>query len=130
MVNDPIADMLIRIKNAGMVGKSHVLVPYSKIKHAIADVLKKEGYIEGVDKKGRKGIKHLEITLKYAQDKPAICGMARVSKPSRRMYMGVQDIKPVQYGAGALVLSTPRGILTGSEAQKEGVGGEALFTIY
>ena len=130
MVNDPISDMLIRIKNAGMVGKLHVSVPYSKLKHSIADVLVVEGYIASVEKKGKKTAKHLDIALKYDEKKKhAINEVKRVSKPSRRMYLGVADIKPVKYGRGTLVLSTPKGILTGKAARKEGVGGEALFTL-
>ena len=130
MVNDPISDMLIRIKNAGMVGKTKVSIPYSKLKHAVADVLQKEGYVDSVEKKGRKIAKHLEIVLKYNEKNHVIRDVARVSKPSRRIYLGANDIRPVRYGMGILVLSTPKGILTGKQARKAGVGGEALFTLY
>lgn len=130
MVSDPIGDMLIRVKNAGMVGKPEVSIPYSKIKHAIADVLVKAGYIVSVEKNGKKTDKCLDITLKYEGKKHAIRGVKRVSKPSRRLYMGAKEIKPVLHGAGTLVLSTPKGVLSANDAKKENVGGEALFIIY
>jgi small subunit ribosomal protein S8 len=130
MVTDPIADFLIRLKNAGAVGHTEVSIPYSKLKLAIADTLKKEGYISEVAKKGKKVAKSLEVTLMSADGVPKIKGVERISKPSKRVYLSVKSIAPVRYGYGMLVLSTPKGILTGAQARKEQVGGEALFKIW
>lgn len=128
MVNDPISDMLVRLQNASMVGKLRVTLPRSAIKLAIADILAREGYVGEVDKKS-KDI-NFSITLVYKNNRPAFGGFKRISKPSRRMYLGVRDVKPVKRGHGTLVLSTPAGILTGKEAQVKRVGGEALFEIW
>ena len=131
MVGDPISDMLIRIKNAGAVDHKTVNIPYSNVKSAIADTLQKQGYIGSVSKKGRKITKILEIELVYINDNTAkIKGVKRISKPSRRVYLGVKDIKPVLNGSGTLILSTPKGIMTGENAKKDLVGGEVLFKIW
>ena len=130
MVTDPIADFLIRVKNANHAGKTEVVMPYSKIKQAVAVVLAREGYITEVGKRGKKTIKDLVVGLKYADGKPAIQGTQRMSKLSRRMYVGVDDIFPVKRGRGLLVLSTPKGVLTDKDARRERVGGEALFKIW
>lgn len=126
MVTDPIADLLVRLQNASRVGHDAVSLPYSAMKHNIAKILFKEGYVGEVDKKGHE----LVVGLKYAAGRPAILGAKRISKPSRRMYLGVRDVKPVKRGHGLLVLSTPAGILTGKEAKAQRVGGEALFEIW
>ena len=131
MVNDPVSDLIIQLKNAGMVGKSDVCLPYSKLKHSIADKLVKAGYVESAAKRGKKIKKTLDITLKY--DKVGahqIRGVKRVSKPGRRMYISVSEIYPVKFGKGKRILSTPAGILTGEEARKQNVGGEELFIIW
>ena len=128
MVTDPIADMLVRIQNASMAGKTHVSMPRSQMKLAIADILKREGYVSDVDKKSNGN--SLMLELSYKNGRPAFGGFKRISKLSRRMYMGVRDIQPVKRGYGLLVLSTPAGILTGKEAQVKRVGGEALFEIW
>jgi small subunit ribosomal protein S8 len=128
MVNDPISDFLVRLQNASMVGKTRVTLPRSQIKLAIADILSREGYIGEVDKKS-KDI-NFTVSLLYKNNRPAVTGFKRISKPSRRMYLGVRDVKPVKRGYGLLVLSTPAGILTGKEAQIKRVGGEALFEIW
>lgn len=122
--------MLIMIKNAGRAEKESVCLPYSNMKNSIAECLKKEGYIGGVAKKVRKEHPVLEINLLYVDKKPRIMEVERISKQSRRVYFGVKDIYPVRSGAGLLVLSTPKGILSGKEARKERVGGEALFRIW
>ena len=122
--------MLIMMKNGSLVGKESVLFPYSKIKHAIADCLKKEGYINAVSKKVKKDQPMLEVELVYVDKKPKISEVERVSKQSRRVYFGVKDIHPVRNGSGLLVLSTPKGILGGKEAKREQVGGEALFRVW
>src|SRR3989344_1295601 len=131
MVTDPVADFITRLKNAGAINKQSVSLPCSMFKMAIAEKLKMEGYVTAVDKKGKKVKKTLDVVLKYdASGKHAIAGVKRVSKPGRRMYKSVHDIKPVKYGHGALILSAPKGIMTDKEARKEGVGGEALFEIW
>ncbi len=130
-MTDVIGDFIVRLKNGGAVGKPTVSVPFSAFKAAIADKLKDAGYIKAVEKRGKKVKKTLEITLKYNEEgKHAITDVKRVSKPGRRMYASVLDIHPVRYGHGALILSTPKGILTDKEARKERVGGEALFEIW
>jgi small subunit ribosomal protein S8 len=126
MVTDPIADLLVRLQNASRVGHDTVVLPYSQMKHNIAKILNKEGYVGDVEKKGHE----LAIDLKYEGGRSVIVGTKRISKPSRRMYLGVRDVRPVKRGHGTLVLSTPEGILTGKEAQVKRVGGEALFEIW
>jgi small subunit ribosomal protein S8 len=127
---DPISNMIIMLKNASLARKENVVLPYSTVKNAIAECLKKEGYIAGFSKKTRKNHPVLEVELVYVDKKPKITDVERVSKQSRRVYLGIKQIHPVKGGAGILVLSTPKGILSGREARKEQVGGEALFKIY
>lgn len=122
--------MLIMIKNASLAGKETVAFPYSKMKLAIAECLKKEGYIGDVSKKVKKDQPVIEAVLLYTDKKPRITEVERVSKQSRRVYMGMSDIHTVKGGSGLLVLSTPKGILSGKNARKEQVGGEALFKIW
>lgn len=126
MVNDPIADLLVRLQNASRVGKTSVSVPFSQMKLAIADVLSKAGYIGAPDKKEHT----LLIPLSYKNGQPVITGTKRLSKPSRRTYLGTRDLRPVKHGRGLLVLSTPKGVMTGMEARTARVGGEALFEIW
>lgn len=127
---DSISNMIIMMKNASKVGKSAVSFPYSKVKNAILECLKKEGYISSFSKKTKKGHPTLEVELIYVDKKPKINEVERISKLSRRVYFGMKEIYPVRNGAGILVLSTPKGILSGKEAKKEQVGGEALFKIW
>ncbi|NTV22390.1 MAG: 30S ribosomal protein S8 [Candidatus Yonathbacteria bacterium] len=127
---DPIADMIIRIKNASMAGLPIANIPYSRMKHDIATVLEREGYVASVTKRAKKARKHIEIGIKYEGTKPRIHDVDRVSKPSRRVYVGVKDMHSVQNGHGSLILSTPKGIMTDKEARKNHTGGEALFIIY
>lgn len=129
MVTDPISDFIIQLQNAARVGKEHVSLPFSQMKFTIAEILVREGYLAEVDKKSKKG-STLSVSLAYKNGKPAISGVKRVSKPSRRLYMGVRDVRPVKRGHGLLLLSTPAGIVTGKEAQIKRVGGEALFEIW
>ncbi|MFC1802291.1 30S ribosomal protein S8 [Patescibacteria group bacterium] len=130
-MNDKVSELIISIKNAGSVGKEFAVVPYSKLKFEIANILRKEGYIGSVNKKGKKVKKVLEIGLVYGKDgKHKVNDVKRISKLSKRVYLGFKDIKPVRYGQGALILSTPKGILTDKKARKEKVGGEALFEIF
>lgn len=130
MVGDPISDLIIQIKNAGLVGKPFVVVPYSKLKHAVADLLVKEGYIESVLKKGKKVKKSLEITLNYTDGKHKIKGVERISKLSQRVYVRTSNIPQIKGGNGTLVLSTPNGVMTDREAREKHVGGEMLFKIW
>jgi len=134
MVNYPISDMLIRIQNAQAVNKGHVLIPFSRLKFKIANVLKEAGYIGGVEKRKKKIKKtirdFMELSLKYDDGRGAIDGIKIVSKPSRRMYVGAKDIKPVQSGYGVAIISTPTGIMTSREARKKNVGGEVMFEIW
>jgi len=131
MVSDTIGDFIIRLKNAGAVKKASVSVPFSSLKLAVAEKLRDAGFVTSIDKKGKKVRKTLDVVLKYDNEGlHVIHGVKRISKPGRRMYQSVHEIMPVRYGHGALILSTPKGILTGKEARKENVGGEALFEIW
>jgi small subunit ribosomal protein S8 len=127
MVTDPIADFLIRVGNALNARKESVSIPNSKMTRALAELLSREGYIGEVDTKKDNG---LTISLLYKDGRPGVLGSKRISKLSRRMYMGVRDIKPIRHGHGLLVLSTPQGLMTGKEAREKRVGGEALFEIW
>lgn len=119
------------MKNGALVSKESVVVPYSKLKYAIAQCLKEHGYISEVSKKTeKKNIPVLEISLAYDGVNPKIHDVKRMSKPSRRTYLGVHDIRAVKNGHGMVVLSTPKGILSDKQARKEAVGGEALFMIW
>ncbi|SRR3989339_1164265 len=128
MVTDPIADFIIRIKNAGQARKESVLLPYSKLKEAIAIVLVAEGYLKSVLKK--KTSPTLEVVLNYYNGESKIKEVERISKSSRRVYRGFEDIHPTRGGFGKMILSTPKGILTDRQAVKEKVGGEVLFKIW
>ncbi|MFA5996984.1 MAG: 30S ribosomal protein S8 [Candidatus Paceibacterota bacterium] len=129
-MHDPIADMLIRIKNGGIAGKDIVEMPFSNLKEAIAKVLFAEGYITSYAKKGKKVQKTLEVGIAYEGKTPRVADVARMSKPSRRFYLSVDEIKPVKNGFGLMVMSTPKGVMSGNEARKSQVGGEALFKIW
>ena len=131
VVTDVISDFIIRIKNGGMVRKEQVSMPYSKIRNSIAQKLRVTNYVDTVDAVGHGPLKRLVVTLLYDSDgKHKVQDVKRISKPGRRVYMGTRDILPVKNGHGTMLLSTPKGILTGEEARKECVGGEALFSIW
>ncbi len=131
MVNDPLGDFVVRLKNAGAIKKESVSVPHSALKYAIAEKLKDAGYVKSVEKKGKKVRKILEIILKYdGSGAHVIHGARRISKPGRRMYKKAHEVMAVRYGHGSLILSTPKGIKTDKEARKEKIGGEALFEIW
>jgi small subunit ribosomal protein S8 len=127
---DSISNMIIMLKNGSLAGKESISFPYSKLKNAIAECLKKEKYVGQVSKKTKKGFPVLEIELTYIDKKPKITEVERISKQSRRVYFSMKDIHSVRNGSGLLVLSTPKGILSGKEARKEQVGGEALFRVW
>ncbi len=127
---DQIANLLISLKNAGFVNKVTAIVPHSKVKEAIASVLKEEGYIKTYHVNSNGVKKTLELVLVYEGKTPKVTEVKRLSKLGLRKYYKVEDIKKVRNGQGLLVLSTPKGILTGALARKENVGGEALFEIW
>ena len=128
MVTDPISDFIIRLQNASRVQLEHVSLPFSQMKFAVAKVLEHEGYISDVTKP--KDGNHLSVKLVYKNGTPAIAGVKRISKPSRRVYLGAHALRPVKRGRGLLLLSTPAGILTGKDARQKNVGGEVLFEIW
>ena len=125
-MSDPIADLLTRIRNAQMVAKPTVLVPSSKVKVAIARVLKDEGYIEGFKVSTADGKSELEIALKYYAGRPVIERIERVSRPGLRVYRGSGAIPQVQNGLGVAIITTPQGVMTDRKARATGVGGEVL----
>lgn len=130
MTTDPISDLIISIKNAGLAKKEEAVFSYSKLKFEILNILKKEGYIKSFDKYGKGVKKTLKAQISYEGTRPKIHDVKRISKPSKRVYLSVSDIKPVKYGKGLAIISTPKGILTGKTAIKENVGGEVLFNIW
>jgi len=127
---DSISNMIIMLKNASLAGKETVSFPYSKMRNAIAECLRKEKYVDQISKKIKKGFPVLEVGLIFINKKPKITEVERISKQSRRVYFKMKDIHSVKNGSGLLVLSTPKGILSGKEARKEQVGGEALFRLW
>lgn len=136
-VNDPIADMLTRIRNSVMVGQSTVAMPSTKMKAEIARILKEEGFIEGfeeVEPEGSAVQKTLRVKLKYVgerrQRRPVITGLVRISRPGRRVYTRKQEIPWVLAGMGISILSTPKGIMTGQRARQLNVGGELLCKVW
>jgi len=130
-MNDPIGDMLTRIRNSQMRGKSTVITPASKLRAWVLDVLVDEGYIRGYEKvTGENGHPALEISLKYFEGEPVIRELKRVSKPGRRVYMGVKDIPQVRQGLGVSIVSTPKGVMSDANARSANVGGEVLCTVF
>ena len=128
---DTIANMLVMIKNASLRGHASVTVPHSKIKLAIAEYLAKKGYVKSVEEKKKLNHAVLEITLAYTEDGVSkINDIERISKSSRRTYVGYRDLKPFKFGKGLYILSTPKGIMSDVDARKEVVGGELLFSIW
>ena len=125
-MSDPIADMFTRIRNAQVVEKNSVMMPSSKLKVAIAQVLKDEGYIDGFQVKTEAGKTELEIVLKYYAGRPVIERIERVSRPGLRVYKGRAAIPQVQNGLGVAIVTTPRGVMTDRKARATGVGGEVL----
>jgi len=122
--------MFNSIKNAQAVLKETVVIPFSNLKYEIAKILKKEGFIKEVEKKGR-GVKRiLEITLKYEDKKPVISDIARVSKPGQRIYFRSKKIRKVKEGYGISVISTPKGLMTNKDAKKAGLGGEMICVVW
>jgi small subunit ribosomal protein S8 len=135
-VSDPIGDLLTRIRNGLMAGHGTVSIPSSKMKAAIAQILQDEGYIEGFDVAASEGKVSpvLRLRLKYVGERrdrrPVITGLKRVSRPGRRVYAGKTDIPWVRSGIGVAIMSTPKGVMTGTRARQLGVGGEVLCQIW
>jgi small subunit ribosomal protein S8 len=130
-VTDPLGDMLTRIRNAQMRGKSKISTPASKLRAHVLDVLKDEGFIRGyatIEKEGTKP--EIEIELKYYEGKPVIQQIKRISKPGRRVYMAVRDLPRVRNGLGIAILSTPKGVMSDALARTENVGGEVLCHVF
>ena len=129
--NDPLSDMIARIKNAAMRKRGKVSTPASKLRQHVLDVLQDEGYIRGyalVEKAGE--FPEFEIELKYFDGEPVIAEISRVSKPGRRVYSSIKDLKPIKNGLGISILSTPKGVMSDSAARDANVGGEVLCRVY
>ncbi|MBD3679257.1 MAG: 30S ribosomal protein S8 [Rhodobacteraceae bacterium] len=130
-MNDPLGDMLTRIRNAQMRGKSTVKTPASKLRAWVLDVLADEGYIRGYERStDERGHPELTISLKYYEGTPVIRELKRVSTPGRRVYMGVKEIPSVRQGLGVSIVSTPRGVMSDAAARSANVGGEVLCTVF
>ena len=130
-MNDPIGDMLTRIRNAQMRGKSTVSTPASKLRAWVLDVLADEGYIRGYEKtSSTDGHGAIEISLKYFDGVPVIKELKRISKPGRRVYLGVKDIPQVRQGLGVSIVSTPKGVMSDANARAKNVGGEVICTVF
>ena len=129
-MNDPLSDLLTRIRNGQQARKDSVLTPASKLRAHVLDVLQREGYIRGYSEEVLAGQKGLRIELKYFEGQPAIQHLARVSKPGRRVYSGAQELPRIRNGLGVVIVSTPRGVLSDAEAREQNVGGEVLCRVY
>ena len=130
-MNDPIGDMLTRIRNGQMRGKAAVETPASKLRGWVLDVLSDEGYIRGYEKKdGKDGHPAFNIELKYYEGTPVIREVKRISKPGRRVYVGAKDIPTVRQGLGVSIVSTPKGVMSDANARAQNVGGEVLCTVF
>lgn len=130
-MNDPIGDMLTRIRNSSLRGKSTVKTPASKLRGWVLDVLQSEGYIRGYEATtSSEGHPELEISLKYFDGTPVIRELKRVSTPGRRVYMGVKDIPVVRQGLGVSIVSTSQGVMSDAKARAANVGGEVLCTVF
>ncbi len=131
MVNDPIGDMIARIRNAAMRKRSKVLTPASRMRERVLDVLQSEGYIRGFSVVQQPGaFPQFEVELKYFDGEPVIAEISRVSKPGRRVYSAIADLKPVKNGLGISILSTPKGVMSDTAARDANVGGEVLCQVY
>lgn len=128
---DPISDMLTSIRNALAVGHPMVAVPFSNLKYEIAKILEREGFVEKIEKRGRRPRRVIKITLKYDENKkPLISGLKRISKPGQRIYKNFKEIKPAKGGYGMTIISTSRGLMTDREARKQKLGGELICEVW
>ncbi len=130
MNTDPIADMLNRIKTSQAVSKKTVKVPFSNIKYEITKILESKGWIESSEKKGKKILKFLEITLKYEDKNSVIRDIKKISTPGQRIYISSRNIKKVRNGLGMSIISTSKGLMSNDEAKRAGLGGEVLLEVY
>ena len=129
--NDPIGDMIARIKNAAERRRSKVVTPASKLRQRVLDVLQSEGYIRGYSRsESAQGFAQFEIELKYYDGAPVIAEISRVSKPGRRVYSSINDLKPIKNGLGISILSTSKGVMSDTAARDANVGGEVLCRVY
>lgn len=130
-ISDPVSDLLARIRNGQLRGMGKIHSPNSRMRVRLLDVLQAEGYIRGYSEVEYKdGQRQLEIELKYHEGRPVIREIKRVSKPGRRVYMGVKELLPYRQGLGVSIVSTPKGVMTDSHAREENVGGEVLCHIF
>lgn len=131
MMTDPIADMLTRIRNAQAARRPQVLIPFSKLKQALAAILEREQYLAGCSESNEAGAPHLVLRLKYnAEGKPVISSLKRVSRPGRRVYSKKDELPKVLNNYGLALISTPAGLMTNKEAKKRGLGGEIICEVY
>ncbi|MDH4083792.1 MAG: 30S ribosomal protein S8 [Nitrospira sp.] len=131
MVTDPIGDLLVRLRNGAQRRFETVRVPTSKLKRAILEILKREGYVDSIEDEVRDGHPVLNVRLRYiGEGQPMITGLERISKPGRRVYVGSEDIKKVRNGIGLSILSTSKGIMTDQESRKSHIGGEVLCSVW
>jgi small subunit ribosomal protein S8 len=129
-MNDPLGDLLARIRNAQMRNKSKVTSPSSRLRESVLEVLKSEGYIRGYAVVERDGRAELEVELKYFDGEPVIRELERISKPGRRVYTSVRNLPRINNGLGVAIVSTPKGVMADHDARDANVGGEILFTVF
>ena len=129
MFTDPIADMLTRIRNASAAKKAEVVLPFSKVKWAIANILLENGFVKNIEKV-EDGQGNIKIGLKYVDQRPAVASLKRVSKPGRRIYVDKDNILSVRNGLGIAIISTSQGIMNNKEAKKRKIGGELICEVY
>ena len=129
-LNDPLGDLLSRIRNAQMRNKSKVSSPNSRLRESVLDVLKNEGYIRGYAVVEREGRSEIEIELKYFDGEPVIREIERISKPGRRVYTSVKNMPRINNGLGVTIVSTPKGVMADHDARDANVGGEILCTVF
>ncbi len=129
--SDSLGDMLTRIRNGQRARKQTIMSPASNLRANVLEVLKQEGYIRGYTReKAAMGVEQLKIELKYFENQPVIRSLDRVSKPGRRVYSKIKDLKPINNGLGIIVLSTPKGVLSDGKARELNVGGEVLCSVF
>ncbi len=129
-MNDPLGDLLARIRNAQQRNKSKVSSPNSRLRESVLEVLKTEGYIRGYAVVEREGRSEIEVELKYFDGEPVIRELERISKPGRRVYTSVKNLPRINNGLGVAVVSTPKGVMADHDARDANVGGEILFTVF
>ena len=131
METDPISDLLVRLRNGFRRHHDVVTIPASKLKHEVLRVLQAEGFIQGIDTATEEGHPVLKVQLRYAAEgQPIVTGMQRVSKPGRRVYVGIKDIPRVKNGIGMAILSTSKGLMTDQDSRRAGLGGEVLCSVW